>query len=547
MTASGSWWRGAIVYQIYPRSFFDSDGDGVGDLPGVTVKMDYLADLGIDALWLSPFFKSPMKDFGYDVADYRLVDPLFGTNDDFDRLLEAAHARGLRVVIDMVLPHCSDRHAWFEESRSDRRNPKADWFVWADPRPDGTPPNNWLSVFGGPAWTYDPRRSQYYLHHFLPEQPNLNWRNEAVVEAMLGEVAFWLDKGVDGLRLDAITTLVHDGDLRSNPPAGRDQVIDMGGSRDNPFARQWHLFDRDQPEILDHFARLRALCRRYGDRWTMAEIGDVDPVGVGAKYTAGEDRLHSYYSFQLTHDEFGVELLDAIVHRTESTIADGWTTYTLGNHDTERVASRWTRLPELAGDPPALSKLLLTLLFCLRGGACLYQGDELGLTEADVPLDRRVDPFGLRFWPVYKGRDGCRTPMPWTAEAPQAGFSTTEPWLPIPADHGALAVDRQSADPTSVLTAVRDFLAWRRGHPALITGDKRQLHLPAPLFGIERLHGDGRLLCVFNLSNRAAETEIPGTWKAVAAPGPAAGRLEGARASLPAFGALFAVAAQGTP
>jgi len=544
MTDSRPWWRGAIVYQIYPRSFFDSDGDGVGDLAGVTAKLDYLVDLGVDAIWLSPFFTSPMKDFGYDVADYRTVDPIFGTNEDFDRMIAAAHARGLKVVIDMVLPHCSDRHAWFEESRQSRDNPKADWFVWADPKPDGTAPNNWLSVFGGPAWTYDPRRSQYYMHHFLAEQPNLNWNNEAVVEAMLGEVAFWLDKGVDGLRLDAITTLVHDPQLRDNPPAGQDQVIDMGGSTDNPFVRQWHLFDRDRPEILDRFERLRALCKRYGDRWTMAEIGDVDPIGVGAKYTAGEARLHSYYSFQLTHEEFGVELLRSIIHRTESSLSDGWTTYTLGNHDTVRVATRWADLPGLEGDPPALSKLLTALLFSLRGGACLYQGDELGLTEADIPHEQRVDPFGLRFWPVYKGRDGCRTPMPWTADVPHAGFTTADrPWLPVPAGHHALAVDRQRADPESVLNAVRGFLTWRRRHPALVTGDKRLLHLPAPLFGIERLSGDDRMLCVFNLSNTAQEAEIGGSWDVLEAPGVASGRLEGGRALLPAFGALYATAA----
>ncbi|NBC96461.1 MAG: DUF3459 domain-containing protein [Deinococcus-Thermus bacterium] len=538
------WWRGAVIYQIYPRSFFDSNGDGIGDLPGVIARLDHIAGLGVDAIWLSPFFASPMKDFGYDVADYRRVDPMFGSDADFDRLVAEAHDRGLKVLIDMILPHCSDRHAWFQESRQSRDNPKADWFVWADPRRDGTAPNNWLSIFGGPAWTFDPLRGQYYWHCFLKQQPNLNWHNPDVVEAMLGpegEVAFWLDRGVDGLRLDAITTLICDAELRDNPPATRGQVIDMGGVEDNPFTRQMHLFDRDQPEILDRFRRLRALCERYGERYTMAEIGDVDAIPVGSRYTAGEGLLHSYYMFQLTHDEIDSGLLHRVVGRTESLIGDGWTTYTLGNHDTERTVTRFGRDPELAGDGPALAKLMLALVTSLRGGACLYQGDELGLTEADLPFEQRVDPFGLAFWPVYKGRDGCRTPMPWTAGAPHAGFTTGTPWLPVPAQHHDLAVDRQAADPGSVLEATRAFLAWRKTHPVLITGDKRLVETAAPVFAVERTDGDARMLCVFNLSNRPATATLDGGWRTVVAPGPANGTIApDGTVTLPPFGVVYA-------
>jgi alpha-glucosidase len=532
------WWRGAIIYQVYPRSFLDSSGDGIGDLPGIRAGLDHIASLGVDAIWISPFFRSPMKDFGYDVADYRGVDPIFGSDGDFDLLVAEAHARGLRLIIDLVLPHSSDQHPWFQESRASRDNPKADWYVWADPKPDGSPPTNWLSVFGGPAWQWDPRRGQYYLHHFLREQPNLDWNNPAVVEAMLGEARFWLDRGVDGFRLDAITTLVHDPALRDNPPRDPSEpTLDVVVPLFSPHLLQAHVHDRDQPQILGLLERLRALVEPYGG-FMMGEIADVDAVSATARYT-GSARLHTGYSFQLTYDEFGTDRLRRVVRAFEAAVLEGWTSYAFSNHDVRRAVSRWGALPELGGDRVALARLLLACLFTLRGTACLYQGEELGLTQVELPYDRLVDPVGIEFWPLFKGRDGCRTPIPWRAGAPAAGFTTGEPWLPIPDEHRAMAVDVQERDPSSVLAACRGFLRFRKAHPALRTGDIALRDTAGPIWAFERTDPTERLLCVFNLSNRAASWTIDeGTWRALDGHG-FSSRLDGRTVHLPPFGAFF--------
>jgi alpha-glucosidase len=536
------WWRGAIIYQIYPRSFLDANGDGIGDLPGVRSRLDYIASLGVDAIWISPFYRSPMKDFGYDVADYRAVDPMFGTDADFHALLADAHARGLRVIIDLVLPHSSDQHAWFQESRQSRDNPRADWYVWADPRPDGTPPNNWLAVFGGPAWQWEARRAQYYLHYFLREQPNLNWNNPAVVEAMLGEARFWLERGVDGFRLDAITTLVHDPLLRDNPPLDpHAETLDIPGPAFSPYLMQGHVHDRDQPQILGLLEQLRAVCDEYG-AFTMGEIADVDSVSATARYT-GASRLHTGYSFLLTQERFGTDRFRRVVCAFEEAVREGWTTYAFSNHDVMRAVSRWGALPEATGDPAALARLLLACLFTMRGNACLYQGEELGLTQAELPPEQLVDPWGVEFWPMFRGRDGCRTPIPWRAGEPQAGFTSGAPWLPIPEEHRALAVDAQEADPSSVLAACRRLLRFRAAHPALRTGDLVVRECDPPIWAIER-SGDGeRLLCAFNLSNRPASWAIEDDagWRPIDGHGFAA-RLDGRTLHLPAFGAFFAAA-----
>jgi alpha-glucosidase len=537
------WWRGAIIYQVYPRSFLDTDGDGVGDLAGIAARLDYIAALGVDAVWISPFFKSPMRDFGYDVADYREVDPLFGTNEDFRTILKGAHERGLKVMIDMVLAHTSEEHPWFKESRSSRDNPKAAWYVWADAKPDGAPPNNWQSVFGGPSWQWDTRRHQYYLHHFLKSQPNLDWHNPEVVEAMLEEVRFWLEHGVDGLRLDAITTLMHDPQLRDNPPAAKDTARDIGVTLLSPFTMQEHVHDRDHADMLKIFGRLRALTDRYPDHFTMGEIGDVDTITAIAKYTQGTDRLHSGYTFQLTRPEFGAGRLVSVIARKEEALGDGWPTWSFGNHDTSRIVSRWGGLPRLSGDPDALARLLMACLLTLRGSVCIYQGEELGLTQADIPFEQLVDPWGIEFWPHYKGRDGCRTPMPWRGDAPHGGFTTGTPWLPVPQDHLARAVDRQEKDPASVLAAYRRFIAWRKGEPALRTGSIHLLALPDPAFGLVR-EGDGRrVLCAFNLSNAPVETALEGGWAPLDGHGFNGARLADGRLRLPAFGAFFAAGA----
>ena len=536
------WWRGAVIYQIYPRSFRDSNGDGIGDLPGIIEKLDHIAGLGVDAVWISPFFKSPMRDFGYDVSDYRAVEPIFGTNADFDRLIAEAHERGLKVIIDMVLAHCSDEHAWFQESRQSRDNAKADWFVWADAKPDGSPPSNWQSVFGGPSWQWDSRRSQYFLHHFLKSQPNLNWHNPDVVDAMLGEVEYWLERGVDGLRLDAITTLVHDAKLRDNPAVGDDGHTDFGGGHKSPFAHQRHLYDRDRPEIMDCFRKLRALTDRYPDRFMLGEIADVDSIEATARYTKGTRALHSGYTFQLTQQAYGWDHFHRVVGRFESLIGDGWPTYAFSNHDCVRAISRWSTSPDTEGDHAALAKMLMACLLSLRGSICLYQGEELALTEADLDFEDLQDPWGIEFYPAHKGRDGCRTPLPWTADGENAGFGAGRPWLPVPDEHRLLAVDRQSADPASVLNAWRRFLAWRREHRALVVGDLVFVQTAAPAFAFERRSGDETMLCAFNLGNEPASMTLRGNWKPMEGHGFSTD-LRNGEVSMPPFGVFFGEAA----
>ncbi|MDX1655860.1 MAG: alpha-glucosidase family protein [Candidatus Competibacteraceae bacterium] len=538
---SQPWWRGAVIYQLYPRSFFDSNGDGIGDLPGILAKLDYISSLGVDALWISPFFKSPMKDYGYDVADYRTVDPMFGSNEDFEQLIGAAHERGLKVMVDMVLAHTSDQHPWFQESRQSRTNPKADWYVWVDPRPDGSPPNNWLSVFGGPSWKWEPRRRQYYLHHFLEVQPNLDWHNPQVVEAMLGEVEFWLERGVDGLRLDAITTLLHDPQLRDNPPASAEGSGEGMATRDMPHTYQEHRYDRDHPDIMERFAQLRVLVDRYPDRFMLGEIADVDSIIATARYTQGDSALHTGYTFQMIKDQFGVELMRRVIGRFEDELGSGWATHAFGNHDCKRVVSRWGTLPHLEGDRAGLAKMLMACLLSLRGSICVYQGEELGLTEADLPLEALRDPWGIDFYPVFKGRDGCRTPMPWSHDPQRGGFTTATPWLPVWHEHLALCVERQEADPDSVLNAYRRFLAWRKQHPALITGDKLLLDTPEPIYAFERHHPDERLLCVFNLSNGPVEMPMTRGWQPITGHGFEAA-FDDRTLSLPPFGVFFATA-----
>ena len=375
MTPNYDWWRGAIIYQIYPRSFADSNSDGVGDLPGITDKLDYVASLGVDGIWISPFFTSPMADFGYDVSDYRDIDPLFGTLADFDKLVEKAHSLGLKIIIDQVLSHSSDQHAWFKESRSSRDNPKADWYVWADPRPDGTPPNNWLSIFGGSAWEWDSKRQQYYLHHFLSSQPDINFHNTEVRKELLDVMEFWLKRGVDGFRLDAVNFFYNDKDLRDNP--ANDGPAPNNVPASNPYARQKHIYDITQPENLTYMEEIRALMDRYGATTTVGEIGDDNPLKTMAEYTEGGNRLHMVYSFDLLADTFSPAFIRDTVETLNNNIGDGWPCWAFSNHDVTRAVTRWEK------DAPAelhdeRAKLLLVLLTTLKGSVCLYQGEELG-------------------------------------------------------------------------------------------------------------------------------------------------------------------------
>jgi alpha-glucosidase len=501
------WWRGAVIYQIYPRSFADSNGDGIGDLPGITARLDYVASLSVDGIWLSPFFTSPMKDFGYDIADYCDVDPIFGTLADFDRLLERAHQLGLKVIVDQVYSHTSDQHGWFQESRTNRDNPKADWYVWADAKPDGSPPNNWQSVFYGPCWTWDARRRQYYLHNFLPSQPNLNAHNPEVQEALLATAKFWLDRGVDGFRLDAINFSMHDPSLRDNPP-----VAPGIGKRTRPFDFQHHFHNQSHVDIPAFLTRVRKLLDSYGGRFTVAEVGGEQADREMKLFTAGPDRLNSAYGFNFLYaDRLTTELIHSTIELWPGEPGEGWPSWAFSNHDAPRVVSRWLE----GRDRDGFARQAMLLLFALRGNIFLYQGEELGLPQADVPFDRLQDPEAILNWPETLGRDGARTPMPWRADAEQAGFSTAEPWLPIDPTHLPLAIDRQEADPDSLLQLTRRLIALRKRHPALRTGTIRPVELPAPLLGFERDNGEERLLCVFNLGEQPADWPVPQGWRVI--------------------------------
>ena len=539
------WWRGAIIYQIYPRSFQDSNGDGTGDLPGITAKLDYVAGLGVDAIWVSPFFKSPMRDFGYDVSDYRAVDPIFGTNADFMELLSGAHARGLKVIIDMVLAHTSDKHPWFLESCLSRTNPKSDWYVWADANADGTPPNNWISVFGGSAWQWDARRKQYYLHHFLRSQPNLNWHNQAVVDAMFGEVRFWLDVGVDGLRLDAITTLAHDEQLRNNPPLNTDRTEMLLHPRaNNPFNWQQMPNTRDLPRTLEVLGLLRSVVNQYDDRYLIGEVADVDMIAVTAKYTSTGNHLHSCYNFELMYEPLTAPALLEIVQRTEAALGQGWMTWAMSNHDNVRVLTRALERPELHGDDRALAKLLLATLVAFRGGACVYQGEELGLPEAGIAFEDLQDPWGIEFWPDFKGRDGCRTPMPWTAHQSNGGFSSAKPWLPLPQEHLDLAVDKQGKDPNSVLQTFRRLMHWRKQYASLVKGDLALVQTVASVLGFERRWDKQRIYCLFNFSNREVIQPLLESWVSLDENGCLSRSTESGKVVLAPFGVWFGVLVQ---
>nr|WP_298250427.1 alpha-amylase family glycosyl hydrolase [uncultured Halomonas sp.] len=496
--ARHDWWRGATIYQIYPRSFMDANGDGIGDLPGITSRLEHVASLDVDAIWLSPFFTSPMDDFGYDVADYRDVDPMFGTLDDFRALVDRAHALGLRVIIDQVLSHSSDRHAWFQESRQDRTNPRADWYVWADPEPDGNPPNNWMAAFSGRAWTFDARRRQYYLHNFLPSQPDLNFHHPEVQQAQLDNLRFWLELGVDGFRFDVVNYYFHDRALTDNPPMPLARV-----QPGNPQSYQFQQHNIEQPENLAYLERVRALLDEYPGSTTVGEIGGNDPLPTMAAYTAGDSRLHMAYTFDLLDSTGDARELHEVLARFRELGDDTWPCWALSNHDVERSASSW-------GQTRAL--LALTVLCSLRGSLCLYQGEELGLPEAELAFEDLQDPFGINLWPEVKGRDGCRTPMVWD-ETANGGFSAdgVATWLPVDPRHRPLAVARQAQDTDSLLNRVRRLLKQRAGSDVLRRGDQRLIApeaLPDGVFGVIRTLGERRLLCLAHLGHGDTPADI---------------------------------------
>jgi alpha-glucosidase len=502
------WWRGAVIYQIYPRSFQDSNGDGIGDLAGITQRLPYVASLGVDAIWISPFFTSPMKDFGYDVSDYRDVDQIFGTLADFDTLVETAHGLGLKVIIDLVLSHTSDQHKWFDASRRSRDNDKANWYVWADPKPDGTPPNNWLSIFGGSAWQWDTRREQYYLHNFLTSQPDLNFHNKDVQDALLDVTRFWLDRRVDGFRLDTINFYFADKELRDNPALPLDQRNATIAPSVNPYNHQQHLYSKNQPENLNFLRRFRALLDEYPAATAVGEVGDANRgLELLGEYTDGDAFVHMCYAFEfLSGDALSAAQIAEVFARLDDVAANGWACWAFSNHDVKRHVTRWNLTPEA-------QRLFATLIMCLRGSACLYQGEELGLAEGDVAFEDLQDPYGIEFWPEYKGRDGCRTPMVWENSNQSGGFSTSKPWLPVATPHLHANVEAQEADTDALLHHYRRVIAMRKSNPILSKGAQSAMTAEGNVLTFERSHEGKTLFCAFNLSGQTASAPVPaGSW-----------------------------------
>jgi alpha-glucosidase len=534
------WWRGAVIYQIYPLSFADANGDGYGDLRGLEAHLDYVASLGVDAVWLSPFFRSPMCDWGYDVSGHTEVDPLFGTLEDIDRIIAKSHALGLKILVDQVWSHTSNRHPWFEESRASRTGRRADWYIWADPAPDGTPPNNWLSVFGGSAWTWEPRRRQYYLHHFLTSQPKLNLRKPEVVEAILASGEFWLARGADGVRIDAVDFMLHDQALRSNPPMpSPDGVTPL-----KPFALQDHRYDMLQPDTLAVMRRIRALTDRYPGTVTLGEVSSqAGAFSRIADYTT-PGGLHLAYTLRLLRGELSAELFANALEEGAKAVAEFSLCWSIGNHDVPRLASRWIK----AGpDHVARGRLVMTLAGALSGTLCLYQGDELGLPEAVLTQAELRDPFGIAYFPAFVGRDGGRTPMPWHSGKKHAGFSeAASPWLPVPSAHYPLAVDRQEQDPTSMLQEWRRFLAWRKTCPPLLHGRMLNIRHRDSVLSFERVLGDERILCVFNMSDAARRCRLPQEIDAAGFPlSFCHGRIQDGEVVLPPWSSLIAALRRG--
>jgi alpha-glucosidase len=460
------WWRRAVFYEIYPRSFKDSDGDGVGDLRGITSKLDYLRDLGIDAVWITPFYPSPQVDFGYDVSDYEAVDPQFGTLADFDRLVREAHKRGIKVIIDFVLNHTSDQHPFFVESRSSRASAKRDWYVWRDPKPDGSRPNNWSSSFGPVAWTLDEKTGQYYYHYFYPQQPELNWRNPEVERRMLETVRFWLRRGADGFRLDAVNYLYEDPQLRDNPVLAE---LRFGSTTER---EQEKKYNRDLPEVQDAMVRLRAFNDRVNPESVLVGEAYVPKWEELMRYYGPADNgVHLPFNFFLVMEPARTQLRASVfrevVAASERALKGRWTTYVLSNHDIPRHYDRY-------GDgthDEEIARLTATMLLTLRGTPFLYYGEEIGMVTTEPKTVEEVrDPVGKRYWPLRKGRDGERTPMQWDAGR-HAGFTTGAPWLPVPPSARERNVAAQRADASSLLNFYKRLIALRRRSPALLDGD----------------------------------------------------------------------------
>ena len=461
MNSTYLWWRDGIIYQIYPRSFADSNGDGIGDLDGITANLDYLQDLGIDAIWLSPIYPSPDIDFGYDVSNYLDIDPRFGSLESFDRLTREAHARGLRIILDLVLNHTSDQHPWFTESRKSRDNLFRDYYFWRDPKPNGDPPNNWLSIFGGAGWEPDPTTGQLYFHMFTKEQPDVNWRNPAVRQYMLDVFKFWFDRGVDGFRLDVFNAYYKSETLADNPM----KPFKLDPRNLVPFFRMNHVSDIDQAEMIPLLNDIRAVADSYGETYVVGEtfVGEAD---TAVQYI-GDDKLHAAFNFEYTRSPWWARAFYNAIQRWEKLLPAGaWPNYVLNNHDVTRSATRYAR-----GEEDDRLKVAAAMLLTMRGTPFLYYGEEIGMRDIKLARDQIKDPVGRQFWPFFKGRDGCRAPMQWSS-APNAGFSPlgVDTWLPVHPDFKTRNVMGQQADPDSLLNWYKRLVGLRKTYPALRAG-----------------------------------------------------------------------------
>ncbi|HLM55257.1 MAG TPA: alpha-glucosidase [Pyrinomonadaceae bacterium] len=492
----GEWWKRAVFYEIYPRSFQDTNGDGVGDLNGITRRLDHLAALGVDAVWVTPFYPSPQVDFGYDVSDYENVDPQFGTLADFDRLVREAHRRRIKVIIDFVLNHTSDQHPFFKESRSSRTNPKRDWYIWRDPRPDGSLPNNWSSSFGPVAWTMDDRTGQYYYHYFYPQQPELNWRNPEVERRMLETIRFWLRRGADGFRLDAVNFLYEDPSLRDNPVLPE---LRFGSTTEH---EQEKKFNRDLPEVQDAMVRLRAFNDRVNPRSVLVGEAYVPKWEELMRYYGPSDNgVHLPFNFFLVMEPARTQLKASVfrdvIVRTEQALKGRWTTYVLSNHDIPR---HYDRLGD-GRHNEEIARLTATMLLTLRGTPFLYYGEEIGMVTTEPKTVEEVrDPVGRRYWPLRKGRDGERTPMQWDSSA-GAGFTTGTPWLPVPPSAKDKNVAAQAKDPDSLLNFYKRLIRLRRQSPALLDGDFAAVGADPNVFAYSRLTPGQKMLVALNMSD----------------------------------------------
>ena len=491
-TVSYLWWQRGIIYQVYPRSFMDSNGDGVGDLGGLIARLDYLRWLGVDAIWLSPIYPSPMKDFGYDVADYTGIDPLFGTLADFDQLIEAAHGIGLKIILDFVPNHTSDQHPWFIDARSARNNPRHDWYIWRDPAPDGGPPNNWLSCFGGSAWEYDPPTRQFYYHAFLREQPDLNWRNPDVINAMLNVLRFWLERGVDGFRVDVLWHLIKDDQFRDNPPnphwrEGMD-----------PYNQLIPLYTTDRPEVHGVIAQMRSLTDQYDARVLIGEI--YLPIEKLVQYYGGSvEGVQLPFNFQLLLANWRAGDIARILTTYEAALPEhGWPNWVLGNHDRPRIASR-------VG--PAQARLAAMLLLTLRGTPTLYYGDEIGMHDVEMPPAKIRDPFEKNVPGRGLGRDPERTPMQWSGSK-NAGFTQGEPWLPIAEDYPRMNVEAERDDRASMLSLYKQLIDLRRHERAFEVGSFEPVAAEGDLLTYLRRYDASAFLVALNFSREPTTVDF---------------------------------------